>query len=87
MAQMVGVRELKARLSEYLKLAWGGQRIVITDRGREIAALGPVSAERRTLESLMAAGELQWTGRKPAGIKGIKSSGKNVATAVLEDRS
>ena len=86
MAQTVGIRELKARLSEYLKLARKGHRIVVTDRGREIAALGPVSGERRTLESLMAAGNLRWSGRKPSGLKGIKASGKNVAVAVVEDR-
>ena len=86
MTQTVGIRVLKARLSEYLKLARRGRRIVVTDRGREIAALGPVSGERRTLESLMAAGNLRWTGRKPSGLKGVKASGKSVAVAVVEDR-
>lgn len=86
MRQTVGIRELKARLSEYLKLARRGRRIVVTDRGREIAALGPVSEERRTLESLMAAGNLRWTGRKPVGLKGVKANGKSVAVAVVEDR-
>ena len=86
MRQTVGIRELKARLSEYLKLARRGRRIVVTDRGREIAALGPVSEERRTLESLMAAGNLRWTGRKPSGLKGVKTNGKSVSAAVVEDR-
>jgi len=86
MTQTVGIRELKARLSEYLKLARRGRRIVVTDRGREIAALGPVSDEGRTLESLMAAGNLRWTGRKPAGLAGVKSTGRSVAAAVVEDR-
>ena len=86
MRQSVGIRELKARLSEYLKLARKGRRIVVTDRGREIAALGPVSEERRTLESLMAAGNLRWTGRKPSGLKGVKANGKSVAGTVVEDR-
>jgi prevent-host-death family protein len=86
MRQTVGIRELKARLSEYLKLARKGRRIVVTDRGREIAALGPVSEERRTLESLMAAGNLRWSGRKPGGLKGVKGSAKSVAAAVVQDR-
>ena len=86
MTQTVGIRELKARLSEYLKLARRGRRIVVTHRGREIAALGPVSEERRTLESLMAAGNLRWTGRKPAGLTGVKATGKSVAAAAAEDR-
>jgi prevent-host-death family protein len=88
MTQTVGIRELKARLSEYLKLARGGRRIVVTDRGREIASLGPVSDDRRTLESLMASGDLLWSGKKPVGLKGVKVSGKrrSVAAAVVEDR-
>ena len=86
MRQTVGIRELKARLSEYLRLARGGRRIVVTDRGREIAALGPVSDERRTLESLIASGDLRWTGKKPAGLKGVRASGKSVSAAVVEDR-
>lgn len=86
MKQTVGIRELKARLSEYLNLARRGRRIVVTDRGREIAALGPVSEERRTLESLMAAGNLHWSGRKPSGLKGVNANGKSVAVAAVEDR-
>ena len=86
MRQTVGIRELKARLSEYLRLARGGRRIVVTDRGREIAALGPVSDERRTLESLIASGNLRWTGKKPTGLKSVRVTGKSVSAAVVEDR-
>ena len=38
----VAVRELKARLSAYLKQAAAGVLITVTDRGRPIAVLGPV---------------------------------------------
>ena len=37
----VGVRELKDRLSEYLRKARGGQSVLITDRGEVVAELGP----------------------------------------------
>jgi antitoxin (DNA-binding transcriptional repressor) of toxin-antitoxin stability system len=37
----VGVRELKNRLSEYLRLVRAGQRVLVTDRGEVIAELGP----------------------------------------------
>ncbi len=33
----VGVRELKAKLSEYLALASNGEEVTVTDRGRPIA--------------------------------------------------
>jgi antitoxin (DNA-binding transcriptional repressor) of toxin-antitoxin stability system len=36
----VGVRELKNRLSEYLRLVRGGEEILVTDRGQVIAELG-----------------------------------------------
>jgi prevent-host-death family protein len=43
---VVGVRELKARLSEYLARAQAGEEVVVTDRGRpvvRIVALAPPS--------------------------------------------
>ena len=41
MATTVGVKELKNRLSHYLRLVAAGARIVVTDHGRPIAELGP----------------------------------------------
>ena len=35
----VGIRELKSRLSEYLRMARRGEEILITDRGEVIAEL------------------------------------------------
>ncbi|HYO46432.1 MAG TPA: type II toxin-antitoxin system prevent-host-death family antitoxin [Gemmatimonadota bacterium] len=37
----VGIRELKNRLSEYLRLVRAGERVLVTDRGEVIAELGP----------------------------------------------
>lgn len=84
--ETVGVRELKARLSEYLRLAGKGRRIVVTDRGKEVATIGPVAAERKALEDLVAEGKLKWSGKKPAGVKGVRVKGKSVAEAVIDDR-
>jgi prevent-host-death family protein len=39
--QAVGVRELKAKLSHYLRLAKIGEVVLVTEHGRVIAALGP----------------------------------------------
>lgn len=39
----VGVRELKARLSEYLERARGGEVISVTRRGRRIAQIIPAA--------------------------------------------
>ncbi len=37
----VGVRELKNRLSEYLRLVKGGEHVLVTERGVVIAELTP----------------------------------------------
>jgi antitoxin (DNA-binding transcriptional repressor) of toxin-antitoxin stability system len=37
----VGVRELKNRLSEYLREVRSGERVLVTDRGEVVAELGP----------------------------------------------
>ena len=38
----IGVRELKDRLTRYLALIREGERVVVTDRGRPVAVLGPI---------------------------------------------
>ena len=40
----VAVRELKARLSEYLAQARAGEEVVVTQRGRPIARLVPIAS-------------------------------------------
>jgi len=35
----VGIRELKNRLSEYLRLVQGGEEVLVTDRGEVVAEL------------------------------------------------
>lgn len=43
----VGVKELKAKLSEYLRAARAGETVLVTDRGRVVAALGPPASRLR----------------------------------------
>jgi prevent-host-death family protein len=54
----VGVRELRQRASELLRLVQRGETIEITDRGRPVALLGPVPAGSE-LERLRAAGQVR----------------------------
>ncbi len=37
----VGIRELKNRLSEYLRAVRAGEQVLVTDRGRVVAELRP----------------------------------------------
>jgi prevent-host-death family protein len=46
------VSDLKARLSEYLKRVKGGAEILITDRGKPVARLVPISRARATSKAL-----------------------------------
>ena len=53
----VGVRELRQRASELLRLVEAGETIEVTDRGRPVAVLAPLP-DRGTLERLRAAGDV-----------------------------
>jgi len=37
----IGIRALNSRLSEYVRLAAGGETVLVTDRGRVVAEIGP----------------------------------------------
>jgi prevent-host-death family protein len=53
----VGVRELRQRASELLRLVAAGETIEITDRGRAVALLTPLP-RGNALQRLRAMGEL-----------------------------
>lgn len=54
----VGVRELRQRASELLRLVENGETIEVTDRGRPVALLTPLP-KGSMLDRLRAAGELE----------------------------
>ena len=39
--RVVGIKTLKDRLSEYIRIAAAGERVLVTDRDRVVAELGP----------------------------------------------
>lgn len=82
----VGLKELKEKLSGYVDKVRHGEEIVVTDRGREIALVVPISRERNAVTGLVGSGRAAWAGGKPAGVKGIKAKGGSVAKTILEDR-
>jgi antitoxin (DNA-binding transcriptional repressor) of toxin-antitoxin stability system len=60
----VGIRELKNRLSEYLRLVRGGENILVTDRGEVVAELRPpgqpdVTPEHPVLSDLVRQGKIR----------------------------
>lgn len=52
----VGIKALKNRLSEYVKVAASGETILVTDRDRVVAEMGPPQAGRaeRVADALLA---------------------------------
>jgi prevent-host-death family protein len=53
----VGIRELRQRASELVRLVEGGKTIEITDRGRPVALLTPLPAAG-PLDRLRSSGEI-----------------------------
>ncbi|GAB3275643.1 type II toxin-antitoxin system Phd/YefM family antitoxin [Parasphingorhabdus pacifica] len=56
--ERIGVRELRQHASRYLKRVAAGESILVTDRGRTVAVLGPPTRELSLYDELVAAGEL-----------------------------
>ena len=56
MSKLVGVAELRQNLSVYLRRVSEGERLVVTDRNRPVAELGPAPATGPDLDRLIAAG-------------------------------
>jgi prevent-host-death family protein len=85
----VGVKELKNRLSEYLRRVADGERVIVTERGRPVATLAGIDERRAATEAwrLVQEGLASWGGGKPRGSADPPRPRKGtVADAVLEDR-
>ena len=79
----VGVRELRQRASELLRVVERGETIEITDRGRPVALLTPLP-EASPLESLRMAGEIAAaTGDLDDLPAPLQSQGDELPSAVL----
>jgi prevent-host-death family protein len=84
----VTVRELKSRLSEYLRKVAAGEEVVVTSRGKEVARLSPPRARRRAAstqaELIARFRSLPWVrpgnGEKPALPKPLIRIGKGEKT-------
>jgi prevent-host-death family protein len=85
--EAVGMRALRENLAAYVARARAGERIVITDRGEEVAELVPMSPEVRALRRLVAEGRASWNGQRPAlRASGVVNTGPSLSDAIVEDR-
>ena len=85
----VGIRELKNRLSFYLRRVMSGERIEVTYRGKVIALLIPARTNNvpKELLTLVEEGLASWGGGKPSGSsKPVKIRGQPLSELILKDR-
>lgn len=85
----VGIRELKAQLSAYLRHVKAGGTVTITERGSPIGRIVPLarSAEAQ-LEALSQIGLVAWSGEKLPPLVPVAQAtgGRTVASLLVEDR-
>jgi prevent-host-death family protein len=60
----VGVAELRQNLSRYLTRVERGERLLVTDRNRPVAELGPPSQRSAALDRLIAEGRVARPARR-----------------------
>jgi prevent-host-death family protein len=85
----VGVRDLKARLSEYLRQVSQGQTVIITDHGRPVGRLSPVDQPLdERLKILQDAGLVAWNGQKlkPVTPEAVNRGEQQVSDILVEMR-
>jgi prevent-host-death family protein len=84
-----GVRDLKNRLSHYLREVKKGRSVIVSERGKIVATIVPVREhpDVAKLQKLARTGLGTWRGGKPKGAsRSVLIKGKTVAEIVLEDR-
>jgi len=89
----VGVRELKNRLTDYLRRTKLGEEVVVTEHGKPIALLHPFHPSRKgeSLEARMAGLASQGIVSLPSGkrfkkFRPFKVSGTPLSQMALQDR-
>ena len=91
----VGSRELKNRLGRYMGLVRKGETIIVTDRGKPLARLSPLTSEEGKPDGLhILLRRLEEEGHmrlakgsfKRRAFKPIVTRGKPASQMVIEDR-
>jgi prevent-host-death family protein len=88
---IVGSRELKTRLGQYLNRVRAGETILVTDRNEPVAELRPLSGDEDSLSAAMrklaARGTVTPPTRREAlDFTPIRSRGSSASAAVSADR-
>jgi prevent-host-death family protein len=89
----VGVKQLKDRLTHYLRHTKQGEEVIVTERGTPIAVIQPIQSAHKAasreakLARLAAQGSVTLPTQKPLKrVRLVKVSGKPISKAIVEDR-
>ena len=85
----IGIRELKATLSECIREVKAGRTLVVTEHGTAVVRMIPEATSiSKRLEALRQSGNVAWSGRRLRRIKPVaRVRGKGtVADLVTENR-
>ncbi len=92
-AVRVGIRELKNRLTSYLKLSKTNREVIVTERGKPIAVIRPIGSTGalQSLEARIAAlssrGEISAPeGRLASRIRRVRVGGRPLSEEIIAER-
>ncbi|HAG50701.1 MAG: hypothetical protein A2X87_01060 [Deltaproteobacteria bacterium GWC2_42_51] len=91
---LVGIRELKNRLTHYISLIKRGEEVVVTERGSPVAILHGLDTieKKASIEERLAFLAKKGTLRLPlkkgklSDLKPIKAKGKPASEIIIEER-
>jgi prevent-host-death family protein len=90
MLRTVGARELKTRLGTYLRQVMAGASLLVTERGRPVAELRPVTGrpgdDRANLTAMVGAGVLSGGEGELAPFTPVAADAGGLADEVLRGR-
>ena len=88
--RQIGIRELKAKLSQCVRDVKMGATIVVTERGHRVARIVRMADSlTERISTLRDAGAIQWTGRRLSRTKPTAQlrTAKTVTQILLENRN
>jgi prevent-host-death family protein len=88
-AIIVGVRELKAQFSKFMRQVKAGRSIIITERGGAVGRLVPnAQSLDEKLVAMVKSGRADWNGKRLKPVKPVTrvKKGHSVAALLVEDR-
>ncbi|MDN5327287.1 MAG: hypothetical protein PWP41_1983 [Moorella sp. (in: firmicutes)] len=87
--EQIGIRKMKAFMSQYIKRVKEGETLIITVRGRPVARLVPIENKIPSgITTMLDKGLASWAGGKPLGTNQYLpvKKGHSIARIVEEDR-